>query len=225
MLQSIYLHRDDKELRQFLDYISEMQRAADESGSPEIIKALMSHVETIVNRLYAKLPAKQKKDFDRRIEAATSGVQVDVPLSRMWKTFLAAALLSAASHLIVWWLSTDEAVCECPGAEERSHSSQLQSWVWVKVIIPFLLCVGLTLINLFCTRPQMKLLRLKGNEVINLWVNTSAKTSFFGIKDFPKSIFAFPLWASHLLSFCIEMIGNLFLLWKGGFWEADVTDS
>ncbi|XP_020176279.2 uncharacterized protein [Aegilops tauschii subsp. strangulata] len=195
---------------------------------------IISQVANLVGNIYRDLPENLQKELLNELRRATEQPTDNSGQAKgwMWGTFLSSVCVSLASHLAMFLLSAlwprsenvkEESAVGSP-APSATEKSVFLRWGVEKVIGPFLMCGALTAIRKFIISKEMGKKSYKANELVNLWINTFAKGTFFAIKELPVTRGGLVLWA-HLASFAIELLGALWLLWRFGFWESDVVDS
>ncbi|KAM3392361.1 hypothetical protein ACQJBY_013472 [Aegilops geniculata] len=195
---------------------------------------IISQVANLVGNIYRDLPENLQKELLNQLRRATQQPTDNSGHAKgwMWGTFLSSVCVSLASHLAMFLLSAlwprsesvkEESAVGSP-APSATEKSVFLRWGLEKVIVPFLMCGALTGIRKFIISKEILKKSYKANEMVNLWVNTFAKGTFFAVKELPVTHGGLVMWA-HLASFAIELLGALWLLWRFGFWESDVVDS
>ncbi|XP_020174760.2 uncharacterized protein [Aegilops tauschii subsp. strangulata] len=193
---------------------------------------IISQVANLVGNIYRDLPENLQKELLNQLRRATEQPADNSRQAKGWMWPCSSVCVSLASHLAMFLLSAlwprsesvkEESAVSSP-APSATEKSLFLRWGVEKVIGPFLMCGALTVIRKFVISKEIWKKSYKANEMVNLWINTFAKGTFFAVKEFPVTRGGLTLWA-HLASFAIELLGATWLLWSFGFWESDVVDS
>ncbi|XP_037482038.1 uncharacterized protein LOC119360548 [Triticum dicoccoides] len=224
---------DDELVKMEAGYLP--HRCRDDSfEDSETSELLISKLSSLVGEIYRDLPENLQKKLGDEVRRAAEQPADNSGQAKgwMWGTFLSSVCVSLASHLAMFLMSAlwprsesvkEESAVSSP-APSATEKNIFLRWGVEKVIGPFLICVALTVIRKFIISKEIWKKSYKANEMVNLWINTFAKGTFFAVKEFPVTRGGLELWA-HLASFAIELLGATWLLWRFGFWESDVVDS
>ncbi|KAF7012292.1 hypothetical protein CFC21_026501 [Triticum aestivum] len=203
-------------------------------GIVELNDQRWSHVRTMFTKFHERLPEEHQLELEdllveRRME------QIRRSKGRMMMSFACNVTVSFLSHWILFLLSmrftesgsSDLATAPAPSAAAPAppnarEPDQFLIWGIEKIAAPTLMMFVVWAVKSFVIRQEFNLMAYRSNDTANFLLNSLSKISFFAVKEFPLLCNRI-LWG-HTLSFAVDFVGAIFLLFKNGFWDQDIAD-